>query len=213
VAVIDATPKLGQLVRMASARVLSASTSANDRAELEWLNQLRVGDPLTFERIFRAYYASLCDFAHSYVRCHETAEEIVQDLFSWIWDRRFTLEMPHGMRLWLFTAVRNRSLNVIRDRRLEFSAHERYALDALSQRPAADPADAALSAGELSAAAARTVALMTPRCREAFTLIRLQHMSYADAAHVMGISPKTVEIHMTRAIAILRAALAPWLMP
>ena len=53
---------------------------------------------------------------------------------------------------------------------------------------------------------------MTPRCREAFTLVRLQHLSYADTAHVMGISPKTVEIHMTRAIGILRAALAPWLM-
>ena len=85
---------------------------ARDRAEHEWLDQLRVGDPLAFERDLPfAYYAPLCAFAHSYVRCHETAEEIVQDLFCWIWDRRFTLEMPHGMRLWLFTAVRNRSLN------------------------------------------------------------------------------------------------------
>jgi RNA polymerase sigma-70 factor (ECF subfamily) len=116
------------------------------------------------------------------------------------------------MRLWLFTAVRNRSLNAIRDRRLEFSAHERYAHHARSRRPA-EPADAVVLENELSAAAARTVALMTPRCREAFTLVRLQRMSYADAAHVMGISPKTVEIHMTRAVAILRAALTPWLTP
>ena len=51
---------------------------------------------------------------------------------------------------------------------------------------------------------------MPPRCREAFTLVRLQHMSYAEAAHVMGISSKTVEVHMTRATANLRVALAPW---
>lgn len=196
---------------MMRARVLSASTSERDRAELESLEQLRVGDPKAFEHMFRAHYAPLCDFAHSYVRCHETAEEIVQDLFCWIWDRRFTLDMPCGVRLWLFTAVRNRSLNVIRDRRLELSAHKRYALDARSERRA-EPADALVSEAELSAVAARTVALMTPRCREAFTLVRLQHLSYADTAHVMGISPKTVEIHMTRAIGILRAALAPWLM-
>ena len=197
---------------MARLQVLSSPTSARDRAEQESLDQLRAGDPLAFERIFRAYYSPLCDFAFSYVRYHETAEEIVQDLFCWIWDRRFTLEMPHGMRLWLFTAVRNRSLNALRDRRLELSTHERFSLEARS-RPAVEPADAVLSARELSAAAARTVALMAPRCREAFTLVRLQHMSYAEAAHVMGISARTVEVHMTRAIAQLRAALAPWVTP
>lgn len=194
---------------MGRPQVFHPPTLARDRAEHEWLGQLRVGDPLAFERIFRAYYAPLCAFAYSYVRCHETSEEIVQDLFCWIWDRRFTLEMPHGMRLWLFTAARNRSLNVLRDRRLELSTYERFSLDARPQPPA-EPPDAVLSASELSAAAARTVALMPPRCREAFTLVRLQHMSYAEAAHVMGISSRTVEVHMTRAIANLRAALAPW---
>jgi RNA polymerase sigma-70 factor (ECF subfamily) len=197
---------------MGRPRVFVSPTSARDRAEHEWLDQLRVGDPLAFEHVFRAYYSPLCAFANSYVRSSETSEEIVQDLFCWIWDRRFTLEMPHGLRLWLFTAVRNRSLNALRDRRLELSVHERFSLDTRSQ-PAAAPPDADLSAQELSAAAARIVALMPPRCREAFTLIRLQHMSYAEAAHVMGISARTVEVHMTRAIATLRTALAPWVTP
>src|ERR1019366_6237329 len=194
---------------MARPQVSSSPSLARDSAEHEWLHQLRVGDPLAFERIFRAFYEPLCTFASSYVRCHETSEEIVQDLFCWIWDRRFTLEMPHGMRLWMFTAVRNRSLNVLRDRRLQLATYERVSLDARS-RPAAESPDSVFSASELSDAVARTVALMPPRCREAFTLIRLQHMSYAEAAQVMGISSRTVEVHMTRAISNLRSALTPW---
>ena len=197
---------------MARPQRSSSPSLARDSAEHEWLDQLRVGDPRAFERIFRVFYEPLCTFASSYVRCHETSEEIVQDLFCWIWDRRFTLEMPHGMRLWMFTAVRNRSLNALRDRRLQLATYERVSLDARSLPPAESP-DSVLAANELTDAVARTVALMPPRCREAFTLIRLQHMSYAEAAQVMGISSRTVEVHMTRAIAILRAALAPWATP
>ena len=183
-----------------------------ERAEREWLEQLRTGDGRAFERIFRAYAAPLCDFAFSYVHVRETAEEIVQELFCWIWEQRFTIEMPHGVRPWLFSAVRNRSLNVLRNRRVEFSIHERVARDARSS-PRVDLPDAELAARDLSEAVARVVAAMPPRCREAYTLIRQQQLSYAEAARVLGISPKTVEIHMTRATAILRAALAAWIAP
>jgi RNA polymerase sigma-70 factor (ECF subfamily) len=70
--------------------------------------------------------------------------------------------------------------------------------------------DADVAAGDLSAAAARLVEAMPARSREAFALIREQGMSYAEAGLVMGISPKTVEIHMTRAMAIMRAGLSEW---
>jgi len=201
-----------EYLRMALPRKNVSLNLAQERTEREWLGQLRTGDGLAFERMFRAYAASLCDFAFSYVRDPETAEEIVQDLFCWIWEQRFTLEMPHGIRAWLFTAVRNRSLNALRNTRAELSMHERVAREARSA-PAAELPDAATVARDLSNAAARVVAAMPPRCREAYTLIRPEHMSYAEAAQVMGVSAKTVEVHMTRAMAMLRAGLAGWLTP
>ncbi|MFI5245890.1 MAG: RNA polymerase sigma-70 factor [Gemmatimonadales bacterium] len=173
---------------------------------------MRTGDGRAFERLFRAYAAPLCDFALSYVRVREAAEEIVQDLFCWIWEQRFTLEMPYGVRPWLFTAVRNRSLNALRDRRVELSLHEQVARVALASA-AVDPPDAGVTARDLAEAAARVVAAMPPRCREVYALIREQHLSHAETARVLGISPNTVEIHMTRALAFLRAGLAPWLEP
>ena len=131
---------------------------------------MRTGDGRAFERLFRAYAAPLCEFALSYVRVRETAEEIVQDLFCWIWEQRFTVEMPYGVRPWLFTAVRNRSLNALRDRKAELSLHEHVARDARAG-PGVDLPDAGVAARDLAEAAARVVAAMPPRCREVYTLI------------------------------------------
>jgi RNA polymerase sigma-70 factor, ECF subfamily len=193
-------------------RKIGSLNLAHERAERESLERLRTGDERVFEGMFRAFAAPLCDFAFSYVRSRETAEEIVQDLFCSIWEQRFTIDMPHGVRPWLFTAVRNRSLNALRNTRVELSMHERAGRHARAT-PAPPLPDAELTATELAEAAARVVAAMPVRCREAFTLIRQQHMTYAEAARVLGISAKTVEIHMTRATALLRAGLAGWIAP
>jgi RNA polymerase sigma-70 factor (ECF subfamily) len=186
-----------------------------DRAEREWLAGVRTGDARAFEGMFRAFVSPLCSFAYSYVRSAETAEEIVQDLFTWIWEQRFSLEMPRGMRPYLFSAVRNRALNALRNQRSDLSVHARLSRDAAlgGSGESRDPADAALMEGDLAAALAKAVAAMPPRCREVYTLIRDQHMSYAEAGDVLGISPKTVEIHMTRALRILRTQLGPWTEP
>ena len=185
---------------------------SRERTEQEWLAQLRTGDARAFEQMFRAHAAALCVFAFSYVRSRETAEEIVQDLFCWIWEQRFTVEMPHGMRAWLFMAVRNRSLNAVRNRRTELSIHDRLSREA-SVQPGPLRPDAELSGRELAAAVAGVVAAMPARCREVYTLVRVQHLTHAETGRVLGISPKTVEIHVTRALAILRAELGAWAEP
>jgi RNA polymerase sigma-70 factor (ECF subfamily) len=182
---------------------------SRDRAAQECLARLRTGDQRAFETIFRAHAAALCSFAFSYVRSREAAEEIVQDLFCWIWEQRFTLEMPHGVRPWLFLAVRNRSLNALRNNRVERAVHDRLSREARVQ-PGPPRPDAELSARDLAATVARVVAAMPTRCREVYTLVREQQLSHAETSRVLGVSPKTVEIHMTRALAILRAELGDW---
>ncbi|MFI5233636.1 MAG: RNA polymerase sigma-70 factor [Gemmatimonadales bacterium] len=186
---------------------------SRERSAQECLVRVRTGDEAAFEQLFRGHAAALCAFAFSYVRSRETAEEIVQDLFCWIWEQRFTVEMPHGVRAWLFSAVRNRSLNAVRNSRVEFSIHERLSRDARGRPATAALPDAELSGRELAAAIGRVVAAMPARCREVFTLVREQHFSHAETSRVLGISPKTVEIHMTRALAILRAELGAWMVP
>jgi len=170
--------------------------------------QLQSGDPKSFEHVFRTYATSLCDLAFSYLRSRDVAEEIVQELFTWLWTHRHGFQPLHGLRAYLFGAVRNRSLNALRDEAASDRAAEQSVRAAGSGVAAAD---ADLLASDLEATVQSAVDGMTPRCREVFTLVRTQSLSYAEVAAILGIAPKTVEIHMGRALAILRVRLGPWL--
>lgn len=169
---------------------------------------LRSGDMGAFERVYRSYVAALCELAYSYLRSRDAAEDVVQDLFTWLWASRHEFRPEHGLRAYLFGAVRNRSLNALRDEATASRASATLSHDV--DAPAA-VADAELIASDLEAAIHATVEGMPPRCREVFTLLRTQALTYAEVAVILGISPKTVEVHMGRALAILRARLGPWL--
>lgn len=180
--------------------------AASDEPRL--IAQLQSGDPKAFEHVFRSYAASLCDLAYSYVRARDVAEEIVQELFAWLWANRHGFQPLHGLRAYLFGAVRNRSLNALRDEAASDRAAEQSVRAAGSGVAAAD---ADLLASDLEATVQSAVDGMPPRCREVFTLVRTQSLSYAEVAAILGIAPKTVEVHMGRALAILRVRLGPWL--
>lgn len=183
-----------------------------ERLEREWLQQLLASDERGFEMIFRAYVTSLCAFANSYLESPDEAEEIVQDLFRRLWEQRLTIEMPRGLRPYLYTAVRNRALNVLRSRRTEHSIQERLLREEAARAGIEESSapEGELAANDLADALHLAVGKMPPRCREVFALLRYQYLSYAEAAEVLAISPKTVEIHMSRALAFLREQLAPW---
>lgn len=169
---------------------------------------LRSGDAGAFERVYRSYVIALCQLANSYVRSRDTAEDIVQDLFTWLWANRHGFHPEHGLRAYLFGAVRNRALNALRD---EATASRVSATQSSSATKVSAAADAELMASDLETAIQAAVEGMPPRCREVFVLLRTQALTYAEVAVILGISPKTVEVHMSRALAILRARLGPWL--
>ena len=191
----------------------SPDTAARDRRELEWLERIRTGDEEAFEALFRAYVEPLCAFAYSYVESEPAAQEIVQDLFARLWERRDSLEFPRNVQAYLYGATRNRAINHLRNRRVETTFLQRALRigQARATAPRPVPPEEELNAQALAEAVERAVAELPPRCREVFTLTRDQHLSYAEVAGVLHISPKTVEIHMGRALAILRDRLQPWL--
>lgn len=183
-----------------------APSETSDRVLFE---RLRTGDAAAFEALFRAFAPKLVNFARSYVDSVAVAEELVQDLFCRLWDHRFESAVPDNVRAYLFASLRNRALNHLR--------HEQTSIDFLARAERVTshvPAtDEALLASDLGAALARAVRGMPTRCREVFTLARDQELSYAEIGEVLGISKKTVEIHMSRALAILRDKLRGWIAP
>jgi RNA polymerase sigma-70 factor, ECF subfamily len=171
------------------------------------LDGLRRGDQAAFDTIFRAHYAQLVGFAQSMLRERALAEEIIQDVMLELWRRRESLELQESIRTYLFQAARNRSLNHIRHARVEERA-EPYVRDdeAVEARADADAIE-----GEIEDAVRAAVASLPARCREVFELSRGQGLKYSEIATTMGISVKTVETQMGKALQILRGRLAPWL--
>src|SRR2546429_9653201 len=90
--------------------------ATRDARELEWFERVRTGDAQAFEALFRAYAQPLCSFAYSYVESESLAQEIVQDLFSRVWERRDTPERPRSVAADLLRRPRHRALHHRRSR-------------------------------------------------------------------------------------------------
>ena len=163
-----------------------------------------VGDAASFDALFRAHYSGLCRFVCRMVRDRDAAEELVQDLFLRVCQREAAGGPAAVTRAYLYAAARNLALNHLK--------HQRIA-DAWSAREAAEHEEDAPGIDfegdgrELARVARSAVASLPDRGRQVFLLNRQQQLTYDEIARALGISVKTVETHMVRALRALRAAL------
>ena len=200
-------PAQNTLGSLAAARALEAA------AERTLVAAVQEGDLDAFRELHGRHLVDLLDFAFTYLRSREDAEEVVQDLFLWIWERRHEWAPLGGVRAYLFAATRNRAISRLRQRRVQTRFAERLGWGDLSRSPvqtATGDALGELTAGELERVLARCLEALPPRPQEVFRLIRERNLSYADVAKLLGISPKTVEIHMSHALGALRRAVEEW---
>ncbi len=189
----------------------SAGNAASADDACRWLDEPQRGDIAAFERLFRSFAVDLVAFAATYVDGDDEAEEVVHVVFCWLWEHRFTLARPKSARSYLFAAVRNRALNVVRDKRTEAAFRERAERVANAAAATAPSPENELASRDIEHALAQALREMPPRCREVYTLVRDHGLTYAEVAGALGIAPKTVEIHMSRSLGILRQRLAPWM--
>ena len=176
--------------------------------DLHLLERIRAGDSDAFDALFRANYAGLVGTAERMLGRRDVAEEIVQDVMLELWRRRETLVVDDSLRGYLFRATRNRALNHLRHSAIEKRAEPELAAD---RSESGSGAHAALVEEEIEVAVRRAVAALPERCREVFELSRVHGLRYAEIATTLGISVKTVEAQMGKALRILRERLAQWL--
>ncbi len=173
------------------------------------LHRLVRDDESAYAEVFRTWYAPLVRFADAMLRQRDEAEEVAQEVMLELWNRRAQLDPDLPVQSWLFRAVRNRALNVVRHRKVLAAAEP--LVTALATAPA--PTDEGVTERELAAALHEALSTLPPRCREVFHLSRAEGLRNAQIAERLGISVKGVEAQMARALRALREQMRPWIAP
>jgi RNA polymerase sigma-70 factor (ECF subfamily) len=171
------------------------------------LNRLTTGDQDAFDSIFRAHYAQLVTFAQGLLRDRAAAEDAAQEVMLELWRRRAELAIHESLRAYLLRATRNRALNQLR----HANVRRRAEPELMGEDSVAATGASQVVAGELRTAIVAAVAVLPPACREVFELSRGQGLRYSEIASTLGISVKTVESQMGKALRHLRMRLAGWL--
>lgn len=173
----------------------------------ELLARLRAGEQAAFDAIFRAHYAALVGLAEGMLRSRAAGEDVVQEVMLELWRRREDVMITESLRAYLVRSTRNRALNQIRHANVQRKAEPELARDEAVSATGAS----FVIASELREAITAAVAELPPACREVFMLSRTQGLRYSEIAETLGISVKTVESQMGKALRHMRMRLAQWL--
>jgi len=160
-----------------------------------------------FEVLFRTHFTSLRAFALKLIRDDDAAKDIVHMVFLNLWEKRDTLTDQDTIKSYLFRSVHNRSLNYIRDQK-KFSDPTYEQWDTASGYVQSTDF---MEARELEDKINETLDSLPDKCRQVFILSRFEGKKYSEIATDLGISVKTVEAQMSKALKILREQLSDYM--
>jgi len=173
-------------------------------------------DDSNFEEIYLNYFPRLLRFAQEYVPAKEDAENILQDVFMTLWERRGDLKIHISLASYLFILIKNRCIDHLRrlkqaeigKKKMQESfdyEHQMklYSLEALDETFVSDV--------DFERVITRAIDSLPPRCREIFILNKLNGKKYKDIAEELQISVSTVENQMSIALRKLREQLKDYI--
>lgn len=170
------------------------------------LSAMQRGDRKAFDMLFRKYYIPLCTYSQHFVGM-EDAKEVVQDIMLWIWENRETQHIDYSFSQYIFKAVYHRSINIIVQNEVKLRAHAAYSERVQSMLQDTD----VCQLNELSKRLKEALDELPDTYREAFIMSRYKNMSYKEIAHLLGVSPKTIDYRIQQALKILRVKLKDYL--
>ena len=162
-------------------------------------------DQHAFKQLFKHYYTGLFQFAASIVKIKEVAEEIVEDLFVKIWNKRSTIVNISNLRVYLYVSIKNQCLNYI-NRRADTHVMDLNQLDVICTELVPNPEDL-MVATELLQLVNKAIHELPPKCRIVYKLVKEDELSYKEVAEILDISPRTVENHIAVAVRKIAASL------
>lgn len=170
------------------------------------LSAMQRGDRKAFDTLFRKYYIPLCTYSRHFVDL-EDAKEVVQDVMLWMWENRETQNINYSFSQYVFKAVYHRSMNIIVQNEIKQRAYAIYSENIQSMLHETD----VCQLDELSKRLKDALDGLPESYREAFVMSRFKNMSYKEIAHLLDVSPKTIDYRIQQALKILRVKLKDYL--
>jgi len=161
-----------------------------------------------FETLFNDHYSRLCSYAYNFLKEEEGSEEVVQEVFFKLWINRTDIQIQSSMESYLYRSVRNASLNLIKhiNIREKYKEHNQKEIE-YAENLDSDP----MNASELEFKIRASIDMLPEQRRKIFMLSRYESLKYKEIAEQLGISVKTVENQMGKALQLLRNELADYL--
>ena len=179
----------------------------------EVVQKIIFGDIPTFESVYRYYYPRLIYFTRQYLLNVELAKNIVQDVFTELWDKRETLHDDTNLQAWLFTVAKNKSLKSINHQKSlqNYCSYMKSRQLEANYIPLSKFDTSDLVFKELQVKIDSALEKLPPACRRIFEMSRFDKKKNKEIATDLKISLKTVEAQISKALKLFKIELREYL--
>ena len=161
-----------------------------------------MNNSIEFEKLYKRFQPSLVSYAYYITKNNEESVELVNDVFLSVWDKRNRLKFDESLKTYLYTAVKNRSINYIKKQKLIKSYDDQ--LEMFSEFEA----DQSLLEKEHYVIVQQIMNDLPAKCKQVFAMSRIDQLSNKEIASLLDISIKTVEAQITKALKIFKKKLS-----
>lgn len=176
-----------------------------DKKDKHLAELLSKGDENAFCELYIRYKEYLSRFTLKFLKDKEIAEDIVQDIFTHLWESRHFIDSDYNFSSYLFTITKNRILNTLK----RYSTEENI-LNTIMSKSSIEQAstDNEIIDSEYKSLFKAAINKLPPTRKKVFVLSRLKHMSHKEIAATLGISVYTVQEHISESLKYIKAYLS-----
>lgn len=161
--------------------------------------RLKLNSISSFEMFFKENYHTACLVALRYIKNQQEAEDVVQETFLYLWEKRNQLQIQQSLKQYFLQAVKNKSINFInRERKFHEVINEELDMSLISD------SDENFSKEELAVLVSKSIDKLPAQCKRIFLLAYVDNLTYNQIAESMGLSKNTIKTQMGIAYKQLR---------
>ncbi len=172
-------------------------------AEKDILRRLRAGEQMAFKHIFDEHYPMLCKVVYKMLADKAGTEDVVQELFIKLWRKREKIQITGTLATYLRGMAIKEAISYLRQRK-HFEAEEKITELAMVGYEGMIEED---GLKERTESVQQAITMLPNRCRLIFRMSKIEGLTYQEIADSLGISIKTVENQMGKALKLLREKL------